>query len=174
MGLGSSFSNSTNVSSVGKVRLEKDLEELRNSGSSLPSNVKLEFMHPEDISTFTISIVPRSGFYQSGVFVFKVNINDNYPIDPPKVKLVQKIYHPNIDLQGNVCLNILREEWSPALDLYRVIMGLLVLFSEPNPNDPLNKDAANLLANDLRMFQYNVRKSMEGGYIGDEKFDKII
>ena len=49
-----------------------------------------------------------------------------------------QVYHPNIDMEGNVCLNILRKDWSPVLSLYAVIHGLLYLFNEPEPNDPLN------------------------------------
>lgn len=50
-----------------------------------------------------------------------------------------QIYHPNIDLEGNVCLNILREDWKPVLNLQSIVVGLQFLFLEPNPEDPLNK-----------------------------------
>lgn len=50
-----------------------------------------------------------------------------------------KIYHPNVDLEGNVCLNILREDWKPVLNLNSVMVGLQYLFLEPNADDPLNK-----------------------------------
>jgi ubiquitin-conjugating enzyme E2 M len=52
-----------------------------------------------------------------------------------------QIYHPNIDLEGHVCLNILRDEWKPVLDINAVIYGIIYLFYEPNPNDPLNHGA---------------------------------
>ena len=50
-----------------------------------------------------------------------------------------KIYHPNIDLSGKICLNILREDWKPVLNLNSIMIGLQFLFLEPNPDDPLNK-----------------------------------
>lgn len=53
----------------------------------------------------------------------------------------QQIYHPNVDLEGNVCLNILREDWKPVLNLNSIMVGLQYLFLEPNPTDPLNKGA---------------------------------
>ena len=55
------------------------------------------------------------------------------------MKCENKIYHPNIDLDGNVCLNILREDWKPVLTINSIVYGLQYLFLEPNPEDPLNK-----------------------------------
>lgn len=62
--------------------------------------------------------------YKGGSFKFTFAINSNFPHEPPKVKCTHKIYHPNIDLEGNVCLNILREDWKPVLNLNAVIVGL--------------------------------------------------
>ena len=58
-------------------------------------------------------------------------MNQNFPHDPPKVKCGQKIYHPNIDLEGNVCLNILREDWKPVLNLNAVVVGMQVCLPFP-------------------------------------------
>lgn len=71
------------------------------------------------------------GMYKGGSFTFTFAINSNYPHDPPKIKCTQKIYHPNIDLEGNICLNILREDWRPVLNINSVVVGLQVcsLFS---------------------------------------------
>ncbi|RXH69716.1 hypothetical protein DVH24_042474 [Malus domestica] len=68
-----------------------------------------------------------------------------YPHEPPKVKCKTKIYHPNIDLEGNTCLNILWEDWKPVLNINTVIYGLYHIFTEPNHEDPLNQEAADLL-----------------------------
>lgn len=58
---------------------------------------------------------------------------------PVSNSLSYQIYHPNIDLEGNICLNILREDWKPVLSLQAVLVGLQYLFLEPNADDPLNK-----------------------------------
>jgi hypothetical protein len=88
--------------------------------------MKTHFPNPDDILNFTLSIEPDEGMYKGGKFMFDFKINQNFPHDPPKVKCTQKIYHPNIDLEGNVCLNILREDWKPVLNLNAVIVGLQV------------------------------------------------
>ena len=77
-------------------------------------------------------------------------------------------------LQGNVCLNILRQEWKPILDINTIIYGLLHLFAEPNPDDPLNTEAADLFRNDLRTFERTVKQTMRGGTYQGYAFEKLI
>ena len=100
-----------------------DLQELE---GTLGRTMKTSFPNPDDILNFVLTIEPDEGMYRGGSFHFNFAINQNFPHDPPKVKCKQKIYHPNIDLEGNVCLNILREDWKPVLNLNAVIVGLQV------------------------------------------------
>lgn len=88
--------------------------------------MKTDFPDPDDILNFNLSIEPDEGMYKGGRFHFTFAISQNFPHEAPKVKCTQKIYHPNIDLEGNVCLNILREDWKPVLNLNAIIVGLQV------------------------------------------------
>lgn len=155
--------------SAAQIRLQKDVTELE-----LPTSIKIAFPDPANLFNFNIVVRPVEGNYKSGAFRFSVDISDNFPIDPPRIKCLQKIYHPNIDLEGNVCLNILREDWSPVLSLNSVLLGLNFLFLEPNPNDPLNKDAANMLVKNPATFVRNVKLSMRGLMIDGEHYDRVI
>ena len=74
-----------------------------------------------------------------------VDVPFNYPHEAPKCTCETPVYHPNIDTKGAVCLNILRADWKPVLGVNQVILGLIFLFIEPNPNDPLNHEAAAIL-----------------------------
>lgn len=114
------------------------------------------------------------GFYKGGRFPFSFKVNSNYPHEAPKVKCETKIYHPNIDLEGNVCLNILREDWKPVLTINAIVYGLQYLFLEPNPEDPLNKEAAEVLQNNKRTFEMNVKRAMSGGSVGTVTFDRCL
>lgn len=98
-----------------------DLSEL-----SLPSNMFTEFPDPDDTLNFKLTIKPDEGIYKGGCFHFTFAISQNFPHEAPKVKCIEKIYHPNIDLEGNVCLNILREDWKPVLNIQSVVVGLQV------------------------------------------------
>ena len=77
-------------------------------------------------------------------------------------------------MQGNVCLNILRADWKPVLGVNAVILGLIFLFIEPNPNDPLNKEAAELMRTNLSSFNDKVRRTLRGGQIDSVHFPKMI
>ncbi|CAI7657257.1 unnamed protein product [Penicillium manginii] len=152
-----------------QLRVQRDLQEL-----TLGNTMKMSFPNPDDILNFTLSIEPDEGMYKGGVFHFNFTVNQNFPHDPPKVKCTQKIYHPNIDLEGNVCLNILREDWKPVLNLNAVIVGMQFLFLEPNASDPLNKDAAEDLRSNRDSFKRNVRSSMAGGSVRGVSFERVL
>ena len=95
---------------------------------------------PEDLMNFKITVTPDDGMYKRGVFVFDFKVPKTYPHDPPKVQCETTVFHPNIDMEGHVCLNILREDWKPVLTMSSVIMGMQFLMLEPNADDPLNKE----------------------------------
>jgi len=136
--------------------------------------MKTYFPVTDDILNFELILKPDEGLYKSGTFNFTFAVPSSFPHEPPKVKCKEKIYHPNIDLEGNVCLNILREDWKPVLNLHAVAVGLQFLFLEPNASDPLNKDAAADLQSDRDRFKRNVRSSMAGGQVKGESFDRVI
>lgn len=139
--------------SPAQMRADKDFREI-----SLPDHVSMARADPVDVMNYKILLKPDEGFYRNGKFSFDLRIPNTYPFDPPKLKCETRIFHPNIDQDGNVCLNILREDWKPVLTINSIIYGLLHLFYEPNPEDPLNKEAAELLKNDRRQFELNVRR----------------
>ncbi|NXA44025.1 UBC12 enzyme, partial [Eudromia elegans] len=75
---------------------------------NLPKTCEIDFSDQDDLLHFRLLICPDEGFYKGGKFVFSFKVGQGYPHDPPKVKCETMVYHPNIDLEGNVCLNILR------------------------------------------------------------------
>ncbi|XP_064293655.1 NEDD8-conjugating enzyme Ubc12 isoform X2 [Phalacrocorax carbo] len=109
--------------SAAQLRIQKDINEL-----NLPKTCEIDFSDQDDLLHFRLLICPDEGFYKGGKFVFSFKVGQGYPHDPPKVKCETMVYHPNIDLEGNVCLNILREDWKPVLTINSIIYGLQYLF----------------------------------------------
>lgn len=108
----------------------------------LDEGLKLDFYNgKDDLMNFKLKVSPpNDSMFHPGVFVFDFKVPSTYPHDAPKVLCTTTVYHPNIDMEGHVCLNILREDWKPVLTIQSVIMGLQFLMLEPNADDPLNKE----------------------------------
>ena len=85
---------------------------------------------------------PPQSSYEGGVFNLEMFLPEEYPMVPPKVRFLTKIYHPNIDKLGRICLDIIKKNWSPALQMNKVLLSIQLLMSSPNPDDPLANDVA--------------------------------
>lgn len=152
-----------------EIRIQKDLAEVE-----LGTAATLTFPNPNDLTDFLVEIMPESGFWTGARFKFSFRFPAEYPHTPPKVICQTRILHPNIDWEGNVCLNILREEWKPILDVNAIIYGLLHLFAEPNPDDPLNKEAAELFRADIRQFERIVKQTLRGSNYQGHSFERLV
>jgi len=147
--------------------------------------VKVEFPDPKNIASFSIIVTPNEGLWNGAKYTFKCDIPIEYPHKAPTVEcLTIPIYHPNINFEGAVCLNILREGWKPTFGVVTVLFGLMHLFSAPNPYDPLpnrgtlpkEMEAAALMLKDEKAFNSLVTRTLKGGYINElqKNFPKLL
>eukprot|EP01026_Neomeris_dumetosa_P020345 TRINITY_DN181_c0_g2_i1.p2 TRINITY_DN181_c0_g2~~TRINITY_DN181_c0_g2_i1.p2 ORF type:complete len:154 (-),score=17.15 TRINITY_DN181_c0_g2_i1:270-731(-) len=97
----------------------------------------------DNIRYFSVIILgPQQSPYQGGAFKLELFLPEDYPMAPPKVRFLTKIYHPNVDKLGRICLDILKDKWSPALQIRTVLLSIQALLSAPNPDDPLAENVA--------------------------------
>ena len=101
---------------------------------------------------------PHDSPYQNGIFKLNINFPKEYPFKPPLVKFVTKVYHPNINSSGSICLDILKDQWSPALTISKVLISICSLLTDPNPADPLMADIAQQYTNNRTLYDNTAKE----------------
>eukprot|EP00294_Goniomonas_avonlea_P014665 CAMPEP_0114561044 /NCGR_PEP_ID=MMETSP0114-20121206/11792_1 /TAXON_ID=31324 /ORGANISM="Goniomonas sp, Strain m" /LENGTH=156 /DNA_ID=CAMNT_0001746649 /DNA_START=60 /DNA_END=530 /DNA_ORIENTATION=- len=94
---------------------------------------------------------PVASPYSGGTFFLDIHFTADYPFKPPKVVFRTKIYHCNINSSGAICLDILKDNWSPALTISKVLLSICSLLTDPNPADPLVANIAQQLLTDREL-----------------------
>lgn len=131
-------------------RLAKELQDIRGSGQKSFRDISVD---DSNILCWQGLIVPDCAPYNKGAFRIEINFPAEYPFKPPKITFKTKIYHPNIDEKGQVCLPIIStENWKPATKTDQVIQSLVALVNEPEPDHPLRSDLAEEFARDKKKF----------------------
>jgi len=123
-------------------RLQREYSEIQQDP---PSNCTAGPVSDADFFTWKAMIFgPAESPFQGGVFNLTIRFPSDYPFKPPIVTFSTKIYHPNINAAGGICLDILKQQWSPALTISKVLLSILSLLTDANPNDPLVPEIANI------------------------------
>ncbi|CAL5992620.1 Ubiquitin-conjugating_enzyme E2 [Hexamita inflata] len=136
-------------------RIQKELKEFREDP---PMNCSGGPVGDNLYQWAAVIIGPKDTPYEGGLFKLSIEFPNDYPFKPPKVVFDTKVFHPNVSSDGIICLDILKKEWSPILTISKVILSICSLLNDPNPDDPLNGDAARLLKNSKDEYNKTVRE----------------
>jgi len=136
-------------------RLQKELLDMEKDA---PSNCSAGLINDDIFSWKATLLGPTGTPYEGGIFYLKIFFTPDYPFKPPKITFETKIYHPNINSVGAICLDILKDNWSPALNISKVLLSICSLLSDPNPDDPLVSDIANIYKSNKAQYDTNARE----------------
>eukprot|EP01098_Paradermamoeba_levis_P004883 TRINITY_DN2080_c0_g1_i2.p1 TRINITY_DN2080_c0_g1~~TRINITY_DN2080_c0_g1_i2.p1 ORF type:complete len:174 (-),score=50.04 TRINITY_DN2080_c0_g1_i2:100-558(-) len=127
-------------------RIQKELAEI---SLDPPSNCSAGPKDEKNIYEWVATIMGPSGSpYAGGIFFLDITFPNDYPFKPPKVMFRTRIYHCNVNSNGTICLDILKDNWSPALTISKVLLSICSLLTDCNPHDPLVGNIASEYLND--------------------------
>ncbi|GAB5034903.1 ubiquitin-conjugating enzyme e2 27-like [Nannochloropsis oceanica] len=113
--------------------------------------------------------------YAKGVFKIDIHIPTSYPFEPPKMKFLTKIWHPNISSQsGAICLDILKDQWSPALTIKTALISLQALLCTPQPDDPQDAEVASMYLNNQEQFLHTAKFWTETYARPEASHDEVV
>jgi ubiquitin-conjugating enzyme E2 D/E len=139
-------------------RIMKEIDDLV---EDCPDFMKVSFPTGSALDWLVTLYGPEATPYEGGLFKVSLKLPTDYPFKPPRVNFTTKMYHPNIDRRGNISIDILQEQWSPALTVAKVMISLLLFIQEPNPLDPLVPDIAMQYMKDYPAFEKAAREWTE-------------
>ena len=136
-------------------RIKKEIDELKKTP---PDNCSAGPINDSDLFQWHATILgPEGSPYQGGIFNLKISLPGDYPFKAPHITFLTKIYHCNVNSNGSICLDILKDNWSPALTLGKALLSICSLMDDPNPNDPLVPEIATLFVKDRQRHDANAR-----------------
>lgn len=113
----------------------------------------------DDMNKWTVKILGQTGTpYEEGVFIARLKFSSDYPFSPPMIKFRTKIFHPNVAVDGEVCPELLQENWKPNLNIRYVLMALRLLLETPNGNVVVNEEAGAVFNSDIAQFNEFARQ----------------
>ena len=144
---------------MSKVQLKRITNELQDLIKNPVENCSAGPVDEKDMTKWIATIFgPEKTPYENGIFKLDIEFIKEYPFKPPYIKFATPIYHCNIAHNGAICLDVLKDNWSPALNISKLLLSICSLLAEPNPKDPLVPEIADLLMKNKDIHDANARE----------------
>ncbi|XP_043479550.1 ubiquitin-conjugating enzyme E2 T-like [Leptopilina heterotoma] len=149
------------MTAIQRNRIKKELARL---SEHPPEGISCYAKNDKLDNLTAVIIGPNGTPYEGGLFQLDVNISERYPFEPPSVKFVTPVYHPNIDTTGLICMDLLKMPpkggWNPTISLENLLTAVQLLLGNPNPDDPLMAEIADELKYNKAEFERKARMFM--------------
>ncbi|KAF7721088.1 Ubiquitin-conjugating enzyme E2 2 [Apophysomyces ossiformis] len=156
------------MSTPTRRRLMRDFKRLQSDPPGKDSDAEVYQVCapcPDNIMLWNAVIFgPADTPFEDGTFKLVLQFDETYPNKPPQVKFVSKMFHPNVYANGELCLDILQNRWSPTYDVAAILTSIQSLLHDPNPNSPANAEAANLYRENRKEYVRRVREIVESSW----------
>lgn len=116
---------------------------------------------------------PADTPFEDGTFKLLLTFDESYPNKPPTVKFLSRMFHPNVYANGELCLDILQNRWSPTYDVAAILTSIQSLLHDPNPNSPANAEAAQLYRENMKEYVRRVKATVEDSWLDPEERQKM-
>lgn len=142
--------------STASARLLHELRLSRNEDNNIKYYPKSE----DDLKNWIAEIRCSVGSaYEDYVLRLIIKLPNNYPCTPPDIKFDHQVWHPNVRLDcGSICVDILKDAWTPVLTLNKVLFSICLLLDNPNPSSALNSIAARQIEGNLELYKIKVKE----------------
>ena len=142
-----------------KKRLLKDLTQIQSL--TLNDGVTAAPLTETNLFEWQAMITgPDQTPYEGGLYELTLSIPCNYPVKAPKVRFKTEIFHPNIYQNGDICIDILQDQWSEVMSIEKILISIRSLLNEPNANSPANPEAALLYKEHRNEFNQRIRNDI--------------
>jgi len=142
------------MANIAQQRIQREFREVVKSKEIAESGVQLELVN-DDLTELAGQVAgPPDTPYAGGKYKLEIKIPDTYPFNPPKVRFITKIWHPNISsVTGAICLDILKDQWAAAMTLRTVLLSIQALLAAPEPDDPQDAVVARQYQENFTIFK---------------------
>ncbi|CAB3226088.1 unnamed protein product [Arctia plantaginis] len=146
------------MANIAAKRIKREFKEVMKSEEVAGGTIKLELVHDSWTELQGEIAGPPDTPYEGGTFLLEIKVPETYPFNPPKIRFMTKIWHPNVSsVTGAICLDILKDQWAAALTLRTVLLSIQALLSAAEPNDPQDAVVAKQYREDIQLFNLTAR-----------------
>ncbi|KAH9260887.1 hypothetical protein BASA82_001085, partial [Batrachochytrium salamandrivorans] len=133
-----------------------DLKEMRDNP---PEGCSAAPVSEDNLLIWNASIIgPDDSAWEGGIFSLRLTFPEMYPTKPPRVRFVCEMFHPNVYSDGNLCLDIIQDNWSPIYTVSSILTSIQSLLTDPNAASPANPEAAKMYVENPKEYRKRVRR----------------